>query len=108
MTKMNHTRPSQHKYVAVTSGALAALLMLMLMLMLLLTGCTQTVVRDNSVNARLGASLPPGAEVHYGSGVSGGDYRSQNTEGTQVPAGSYTNPAAPDNWVDGWGAGGQQ
>ncbi|NNM85184.1 MAG: hypothetical protein HKL96_05445 [Phycisphaerales bacterium] len=102
MTNMNHTRQSNHKYLAVASGALAALLMLPL------AGCTQTVVRDDSVNTRLGASLPPGAEVHYGTGVSGGSYRSHNTEGTQVPAGSYTNPAAPDNWVDGWGAGGQQ
>ena len=102
MTNMNDTQPTTHKYLALASVALTALLIL------LLAGCTQTVVRNDSVNARLGASLPPGAEVHYGSGVSSGGYRSQNTEGTHVPAGSYTNPAAPDNWVDGWGAGGQQ
>lgn len=101
MTHTNHTRPGKLKSRAAAGGAMAALLML-------LAGCTQTVVRDDSVNTRLGASLPPGAQVHYGTGVSSGSYRSQNTDGTQVPAGSYNNPAAPDNWVNGWSAGGQQ
>lgn len=71
-----------------------------LIMLLTTSGCETRVIQDNSVDARLSRSMPAGS-LRRGTG---GDESSGRLSGTPVHAGYIANPAAPGNWVNGFGA----
>ena len=75
-----------------------ALLTAAMIAVLSLNGCETRVIRDNSVDARLGRSMPAG-NLQTGRG---GTYQTPHVSRQPVPPSYIPNSAAPGNWAHGF------
>ena len=74
------------------------LLMAAAIALLSLNGCETRVIKDNSVDARLGRSMPAG-NLQNGRGDT---YQAEHVNGQSVPPSYIPNAAAPGNWAHGF------